>query len=297
MAQKNYRKLIVLQNERSTHLEKKVNELSGWQFFRTLYNSDMLRTLGLNLLMILFFVPAGYVIIRNWMDMTAIGASLPIANNVGVGIAPWFGAQEFLNNYTANANNTMFLWLIPALGVFSVAIAGSFAVIRDAFWVGRVKVWKTFWKSVASSALIIAPCLCLLSATIFGVFTLTSLLAGLAIPSWIAVVASIIMWIAVGLFALYLFIFFAVVTVYKQPVQISLKSAWHLTTMNIVANIIKLLIAFLPVLGLFVLSGFFFTMLLSLIVLLGFYYIALVWMHHMMKTFSLFNPVVKKRIN
>lgn len=70
---------IVLKNERNGHVNKLVNELGSWGFFKVIYRNDMLKILGMNILMLILFVPVGYLAYRYLIQVSQFTSRLPLA--------------------------------------------------------------------------------------------------------------------------------------------------------------------------------------------------------------------------
>ena len=78
---------IVLKNERNGHVNKLVNELGSWGFFKVIYRNDMLKILGMNILMLILFVPVGYLAYRYLIQVSQFTSRLPVGNAIGFGYA------------------------------------------------------------------------------------------------------------------------------------------------------------------------------------------------------------------
>ena len=89
MAKQSIRNIIVLENERTGEISKKVNELGNWKFFKVIYNNSMFQILGLNLLMLLCLAPAVYFYLQYNSTVYSWGQALPFANSLGIGYNPW----------------------------------------------------------------------------------------------------------------------------------------------------------------------------------------------------------------
>lgn len=288
---------IKLENERNGHLVKRLNRLSTWKFFSVLYRDQMLKLMLSNILLLVFFVPAVVVIYFNTVAVSNITGILPSYNALGMGSSVWLGVNDFLNQKSLILNNEYHLWLIPALIALAFTLSGGFAIIRDAFWTGKLTTFKSFWLGMKSSILYSLICTAILSCAYYGIYSLQSFLLNVSqLPTAVSVIFLVLAYLLLFLMGIYSFILIAVATTYKQGVKTNLKDSWLLMWMNPLPNIFKMIISLVP-LGLMLivnLNSTFFSFFLVIMFFIGAFYIVLVWMTHMMKTFALFHPVTKK---
>ncbi|MFR7766527.1 MAG: hypothetical protein ACLU1U_04640 [Lachnospiraceae bacterium] len=125
---------IVLKNERNGHVNKLVNELGSWGFFKVIYRNDMLKILGMNILMLILFVPVGYLAYRYLIQVSQFTSRLPVGNAIGFGYAPWLGVGAEISRLTNLAMSELLLWMLAAGAVVGLSVAGGMAIIRDSFW-------------------------------------------------------------------------------------------------------------------------------------------------------------------
>ncbi|MDD4291643.1 MAG: hypothetical protein PHX51_05355, partial [Clostridia bacterium] len=77
---------VMLAGERSGHVEKLVNELSGWGFFKYLFSAQMFKIIGLNIIMLLLAVPVVYLPVRyTIMENANTASNYPYSYSVGLG--------------------------------------------------------------------------------------------------------------------------------------------------------------------------------------------------------------------
>lgn len=286
---------IVLKGERSQGVDKYINNLSKWKFFQVLYSKSMFRMILTNILMLIFAVPILYFLIANASQISQLGQVLPITSSIGVGYAPWQQLDSYIATQREIINDNFLLWLIPSVAFISFAISGSFAVVRNSYWTGKIRVLKVFFTGIADTFYITLPCMAVVSGLAYGLYYLYQTML-VSMTTWLAIVLLVLILIIFAIFVLYLFVLFAVVSVYKQPFGTSLVTSWNLLMLNKLPNVFFFIIALFPLALVFLASGLFSTLILAFFIMLGAFYIAYVWMCHMMKTFTLFNPVEKRRI-
>lgn len=298
---------IKLDNERNSHVTKRLNRLSTWKFFKVIYRENIWRMFGFNFLMLLLMLPILVVSLLGSYNLLKIQAALPLNNGIGFSTGAWFAGTGNMGNVTeylalrTRQNNLFYGGMMAVAGVLlTLVFSGGFAVIRDAFWTGKlstVGVFRSMWKGIKANIVYAFISAAILSAAVFGIYQLYVYINEIAGILWLAIVVTVILSV-VGLFlATFLMILCSVTVTYKQSVKDSLSDAWRLLWLNVLPNLIHLVMALIPLALYMLLRGNIFgQLLLILILMFGGLYFPLVWQTHMMKTFSLFHPVeVKKK--
>ena len=290
---------IKLNNERNQHVSKRLNRLNTWNFFKVLYRDNIMRLFGFSLLMILFMAPIVVMMMLGDYNNSMIAITLPQFNGMGFSTGVWDGMQDYYAQKVAANNLHVGLLCVAVSLPCALILSGGFAVIRDAFWTGKlstVGVFKSFGKGVKASVLYALVADVILAFSIFGAYQFY-VWAITVMPLWLSIILLVLLCIEKMFVAIYLFILCSVATVYKQSVADNLDDAWRLMWLNILPNIIHFLIALIPIALYFAMSGTaFFTIILVIMLMFGGMYIPLVWQTHMMRTFALFHPVeVKKK--
>ncbi len=298
---------IKLSNERNSHVTKRLNRLSTWKFFKVIYRENLWRLFGYNFLMLLCMLPVVAVMVLRSFFISKIQHTLPLYNGFGFSTGAWFagsGTYPAVADYFAaqlRYNNTFMggMMVVAAVAMLFV-FSGGFAVIRDAFWTGKlsaVGVFKSMWMGLKANFLYAFVSIAVIASSLFGIYELHVFISGLAGLKWLAIVLTVLLSIVELFLVMYLMILCSVSVTYKQSVADNLDDAWRLMWLNVLPNIIHLLLALIPIALYFVFSGnFLFQLFLIIILMFGGMYFPLVWQTHMMKTFALFHPVeVKKK--
>ncbi|MEG2015243.1 MAG: hypothetical protein RR086_05870, partial [Clostridia bacterium] len=280
-----------LENERSGHLTKRLNRLSTWGFFKVLYRNDMFRMIGVNLLLLVFAAPMVIVYYIYMMKLSTLQLSLPYFNGIGLGVSSWGGVAEYFATQSAILNNEMMLWLLLASLGLAVLFAGGFGIMRDAFWTGRIKVFKPFWSGIKSGIAYTLAGVAVVVGGVYGIYSLFIFMKS-ATALWLAISVLVVLILAWVLVTIYVLILFSVVVTYKQSVAQNLADSWRLLWMNILPNILHFVIFLVPVLLYIFLPDMLRTFVITLMLFIGMYYFVHIWMSHMMKTFALFHPVL-----
>lgn len=288
-------KEILLDNERSTHLTKRLNRLSGWQFFKVLYRNDFIKIILLNIFLLLFTVPCILLYYINQTNISMIMSLLPYSNTFGVGTSVWLGTSEYMTAQSLICNNQFHLWGSLTLLVLAFIFSGGFAVIRDSFWTGKLVIFKPFFSGVAANIPYTLGGTAVLSGMYLGIYYLQNFLISV-LPLWAAIVIIVFAYLLLAFTALYMFVLFSVTVTYKQSFAQNLKDSWLLLFMNIFPNIFHFIFALIPFALIPLMSAQILSALIVVFFLMfGMFYLVFVWSVHMMKTFALFHPVISKK--
>jgi len=284
---------VVLENERSQGVEKLVNELTTFKFFKYIYAKSMFKMFGLNLLMCLFLIPLLVVYYKYIMSMSAVTSTMSLNASVGLGFSYWVGATEYYQTAVNSLKSTFWLWAIPSIAVTSIAFAGGVAVVRNAFWTGELNVSKNFYKGIYQCGLVAFIGFALVSGAICGLQHLNFVLATL--PSFVSIIINVVAWILIAFIGIIFFVLTSVIATYKQTLSVSIKTTFAIIRQYFMSTVLNFIMSLMPI---FIVLLFgtsqLFIIVIVLIGMIGMYYVALVWQTHMMKIFSIYHPVEKK---
>ena len=289
---------IKLSNERNSHVTKRLNRLNTWQFFKVIYRENIWRMFGFNFLMVICLIPIFIVMLLGSFHKTEIEQTLPILNSLGFSTGAWVNLDKY---YAAQIqhSNIMYGWLtVLSSLLITLILSGGFAVIRDAFWTGKlsaVGVFKSIGKGIKANILYAFVTTLIMSLSVFGIYCLYSWLSTQIL--WLAIVLTVVLGIVALFVVIYLLILCSVSVTYKQSVMQNLDDSWRLLWLNVLPNLIHALLALVPIALYFLFRGGILQQIFLIVLLMfGGLYFPLVWQTHMMKTFALFHPVeVKKK--
>ncbi len=300
--------VIYLKGERSGHLEKLVNRLGSWQFFKVLYVNSSLRILGMNIMMLIIALPIAYLVFSySYLQWMGLSSYYPSSGTFIFNTTVWFGLESFLAEIESEKALQSALWGSLLFIWGTILLSGGFAVIRDSFWTGKIKVIKPFFKGVAESGPKILPFMVLLGALYTGICVLYQFMLGV-MAEWLAIVLIVIVWAVYVELCVYVMVMYSVVAVHKESIGESLHDAWVLYKTNIIPNTLNFVVAFAPLVAFLILFpstgglsassglGFFAPLLSIFMLMIGLFYTVFVWQTFMMKTFRLYHPVELKRI-
>lgn len=149
MAQKNgwiYRKAM----GREDNPEFRESRLPGkrWQIFKDVFTNKLGMIFKVNLLMLLFMLPAFAWIYYNNFDSTVQDSYISYSGNVGFGIPAVSDAITLGQHMRAGINIRTFLGLIPLLIIGSIGLTGGFHTMKLIVWGEAVKPIQTFFKGI-----------------------------------------------------------------------------------------------------------------------------------------------------
>lgn len=291
---------IRLGNERSDHVTKRLNRLSTWKFFRVLTRENFGRVIAFSILMLLCLAPIFAILILGSYNLSGLEQTLPTLNSFGYSTGVWSGVADYYSQQAMKSKiQTAFFSVVASL-LATVILSGGFAVIRDAFWTGKlstVGVFRGIGKGIKANILYAFISTVLIASAVFGIYTFC-VWAQLNIPLWATIVSTIALSIVAMLMSIYLLILCSVSVTYKQTVYENLDDSWRLMWLNILPNIIHFLALLIPIALYFLFQGNMLQMFyLAFLMMFGGMYFPLVWQTHMMKTFALFHPVDVKKKN
>ena len=291
---------IRLGNERSDHVTKRLNRLSAWKFFRVLYRENIWRLFGFSILMILCLAPIFAMVILGSYNLSGLEQTLPTLNSFGFSTGVWSGVGDYYSQRAMHNKIQTALFSVIASLLATVILSGGFAVIRDAFWTGKlstVGVFKSLGKGIKSNIVYAFISTVLIASSVFGIYVFC-LWGKASLPLWATIITAIALSIVAMFVSIYLLILCSVSVTYKQSVFENLDDSWRLMWLNILPNVIHFLVALIPVGLYFLFQGNMLQMIyLTLVLMFGGMYFPLVWQTHMMKTFALFHPVEVKKKN
>ena len=296
---------IRLANERNSHVTKRLNRLSTWKFFKVIYRENIWRMFGYNFLMLICVLPIWVVMMMSDFALSNILNTLPTLNGLGFSTGAWWGSTgsfasvaDYINFQTRQTQTFYGGMAVLAAMLMTLVFSGGFAVIRDAFWTGKlstVGVFRSMWKGIKANIGYAFITAAIVALSVFGIWNFYVWFKDIVF--WLAIVLTVLLAIVALFVLMYLMILCSVTVTYKQKIGENLDDAWRLLWLNVLPNLVHMVVALIPV-GLYFLFSNSFLQQIYLIVMLMFggLYFPLVWQTHMMKTFALFHPVeVRKK--
>jgi len=231
----------------------------------------------------LFIIPTVFVILWQSSQLAALTSQLPYSASFGLGIMPWFGLGEYIQSNTALITQNMYLLLLVAIPVMTVAFSGGFAVVRDAYWTGKLRVCKSFFKGVKQTGLKFLPFMLVFALGFMGEYYLS--LATQSLAPWLQTAISAVVIVLLVIVLMFGFIYLGTSTLYKESVAQGLKNAFNFMRRQFFMHLISFLFAMLPVILIIFAGGSVIgSMIVILFIMFGMIWISLVWMIHMIRS-------------
>ncbi len=284
---------VVLENERSQGVEKLVNELTTFKFFKYLYAKNMFKMFGLNLLMCIFLVPMVILYYKYLINYTAFYSTIATNSSIGLGFSYWSGITQYSTMVLNDLQSTFWLWAILSITVTSFAFAGGICVLRNAFWSGELCVSKNFYKGIYQCGIVAFIGFAIVSGAICGLQHLNIAMANTS--EFLSILVNIVLWIFIGLLCMFVFALTSVMATYKQSFGVSIKTTLAIIKKYFISTVLNFLMSLAPIFIVLLFGNSqLFIVIIVLIAMIGMYYVVLVWQTHMMKIFSIYHPVEKK---
>ena len=125
--------------------------LSKWGMFKELFFHRFGTMVALNILVVLFAVPAVAVIVIVYMNNALSGAMIPYSSNLGFG-------YPVVTDAIAQGEMTEFMYrlfefilLIPGIMILSLGLSGNMYVIRKLIWGEPTSTIKDFFRGIKKS--------------------------------------------------------------------------------------------------------------------------------------------------
>ncbi|MCH5155111.1 MAG: hypothetical protein J1F69_00745 [Clostridiales bacterium] len=155
-------------NEDRPDLTPEQLNMSKWAMFKFLFFGRFGTTVLLNLLTLLFALPAIAVMLLFYLNSSVAAGFIPYSSNIGIGYPVVTNAATLGALSDFYYSITEYLVLVPCIAVFALGVAGNLYVIRKLIWQEPTSTIKDFFRGIKK---------CWLGAIAMGVtFGLTLLL-------------------------------------------------------------------------------------------------------------------------
>lgn len=142
--------------------------MSKWEMFKFIFFSRFGTMVLLNLLTLLFALPAIAVMLLMYLNSSVASSFIPYSANIGVGYPVVVNAASLgaISDFTYSLIE--YLILVPCIAVFALGVTGNLYVIRKLIWNQPTSTFKDFFRGIKK---------CWLSSLLIGlVFGLALLL-------------------------------------------------------------------------------------------------------------------------
>ncbi len=225
-----------------------------WALWWDVVKNRMGALVKLNLLGLLFLLPLIAIIVYVYISRSAYGAQINANGNFGIGYPMVDDAAELFQSMMLSTTITEYVFMIPAILIFSIALGGCCYVMRRLVWGEGISVSKNFGAGVKMTAKY------MLGASLFVGFSLFCMmfcffgLSSFGIPDVAAVMLQVV-GVIQFVFVLMMFMFFCTQTVtYELSFSETVKNSFLFTIALFPQNIFFLFVSAIPALVLIFLS-------------------------------------------
>lgn len=257
----------------------------GWDIFKT----NMSKLIGLNLLMLLFFLPLLVVFLLRYLNVTYLSMQTPFSQNVGLGYPSFPGMSGLTEYIYLSANMQAFIFLPLAAAIAAVGLSGGMYVMRNFVWAEGVSVGTDFWSGVKKNFWQIFGITVLYSVFMFLTITAISYAnyANAVESNWLMVVSNVISYSLAVLFTLVFFYALTLSVTYKLKFFQLLRNSFIFVIALLPLNLFFAAFALVSVL-LIILGGIFTAFGVVLFIMFGLSLFALVWTNYCQWSFDKF---------
>ena len=203
MAKKGFMARIIEGPERSETYARSTLPTNRWELGWDVFKTNKGKMCGLNLLTMIFLLPALFLVLMRFVLKTTYGKVYPFSQNVGLSY-PMFPSTAGLEpNLSLLLNFEVFKFVLIAVLIGAVAISGGFYVMRNLVWTEGVMVTSDFFKGVKKNYFVIL--FTLIFYVIIMMLSITSLnmssmmLAAHRGTTWLLVTAQVVTYLIMAL--------------------------------------------------------------------------------------------------
>ena len=289
--------------EKSEEYARSTLPTNRWQLFWDIFKGNFGKIVKVNLLILLFMLPAAAVVVFRLMLNTSNGVSYPFGASLGVGYPAMPSVIGLSESLTVQSDLFTYLTLMVASLIAAVGISGGMYVVRNMVWTEGIFVANDFWRGVKlnyknalQTALFFLAVLTLCSYMINS----TDLLL-IADPSisgfrrgWLNV-SRVISYVTIFFAALMSLWMLALGVNYELKFFTMFRNAFLLTIGTFPQTVFFAFLALLPFFLLMIGGGGLFTIIAVVMMLLfSFAYLLLVWLDYAQWAFDKFiNPKIE----
>ncbi|MDE7108181.1 MAG: hypothetical protein K2O39_07650, partial [Clostridiales bacterium] len=122
--------------------------MSKWAMFKFIFFSRFGTTVLLNILTMLFALPAIGVMLLFYLNSSVAAGFIPFSSNIGIGYPVVSNAASLgaISDFTYKI--TEFLILVPCIAIFALGVAGNLYVVRKLIWQEPTSTFKDFFRGI-----------------------------------------------------------------------------------------------------------------------------------------------------
>lgn len=134
--------------ERSETYARSTMPGNRWELGFGIVRDNFSKLFGLNLLMLLFFIPVIALVFLRYMTVQYSAATYPFSGNIGLGYPAVPTTVGFAEQIYLSADYRTFMFMPIAGIIASIGISGGMYVMRNMVWAEGVFVGRDFWTGV-----------------------------------------------------------------------------------------------------------------------------------------------------
>lgn len=274
---------ILLGKEKSEDYARGTLPSNRWELFWDILKGRFTKLIGVNLLMILFFLPLFFLLFYRLSLITGYGIKYPFSQSFGVGYQAPISLIGFSESVTFSADALTFMFLPLALIVAGFGIAGGAYVMRNMVWTEGLFVISDFWIGIKQNFKQI-----IMTMLLFSVVFYVSILAidvynqKIAMGDgarWLLVILKVLCYAFLAFSVMIAMHMITLSVTYEYKFLQLLRNAFVISAGLIVRNIFFLVVGAIP-LFLVMIDGFFMVLGLILLFVLSLSFLLLVWTNY-----------------
>ena len=247
MAKKGLISRIIEGPERSETYARSTLPTNRWELGWDVFKTNMGKMFGLNLLTMLFLIPALLLVLMRYMLKTAYSEAYPFTQNLGLSYPLYPSSAGLEASLSLLLNVEVFKFVLIAVAIGAVALSGGFYVMRNFVWTEGVIVTSDFFKGVKKNYFLILITLVIYS--VIMMFSIASLnMASMMLAShqgkaWLLVGAQVVTFMIMGVVTIMVLYMITLGINYKLSFKNLIRNSFILTIALIPTNIFFALFA------------------------------------------------------
>lgn len=275
--------------ERSEDYARSTMPGNRWELGWGILRDNFGKLFGLNLLMLLFFLPIILLVLWRYMQVQYYAVIMPFSGNIGLGYPSVPNMVGFTEQIYFIVDRSIFM-LIPFAGIIaSVGLSGGMYVMRNMVWAEGVFVGKDFWSGVKKNFFNVFLSTLLYTVLLFvGVISIRmGNLINASDPRWYVTLSIIMGYVLLAFFSIvYLYMLTFGVT-YKLKFRNLVKNSCIMTIGLLPVNLFFAAFALVSIV-LMVIGGIFTMIGVTAFIVLGLSGAALIWTNYSQWAFDKF---------
>ncbi len=249
---------MIIGTEKSEGYARASLPSNRWDLFFDVFKGSYKKLIGVNLLMLMFFLPLFVLLFLRYNATLTSGTMCPYSQVFGVGYQSTNSFVGYAETLATEFNLILFAFLPLAVLIASIGVAGGAYVIRNIVWTEGIFVSNDFWKGIKQNykELLLTAMFysIIVYSTILSVSFANQAIALQTAPTWLMLTCKIGALIMLGFFTVVMLHMVTMGVTYKLSFPKLAKNAFIFTIGLLPQNVFFGVIALAPFI-LFVLSG------------------------------------------